>query len=48
MEVIEIQPIPVAAGTKAVCGRLVAGIAGSNPLETLMFVSCVYKLCCPV
>jgi hypothetical protein len=25
-----------------VCGLLVAGIAGSNPVEACMFVSCVY------
>ena len=34
-------PIPVAARSKAwVCGRLLAGIAGSNPSGAWMSVSC--------
>jgi hypothetical protein len=38
---IEIQPIPVAASSKAwVCGRSLAGIAGSNPAGAWIFVSC--------
>jgi hypothetical protein len=39
----------VAARSKAwVCGRLVAGIAGSNPAEGVDVFLCVYMLCCPV
>jgi len=35
------MPIPVAARSKAsVCGRSLAGIAGSNPAGALMFVCC--------
>jgi hypothetical protein len=42
-------PIPVAARSKAwVCGRLVAGIAGSNPARGMDVCLCVYMLCCPV
>jgi hypothetical protein len=42
-------PILVAMWSKAyVCGRLVAGIAGTIPTRGWMFVSCVRVLCCPV
>jgi hypothetical protein len=41
--------IPVVARSKVqVCGRLVAGIAGSNPAEGTDVCPCVYMLCCPV
>jgi hypothetical protein len=41
--------IPVVARYKAhICGRLVAGIAGSNPAEGMDVCPCVYMLCCPV
>jgi hypothetical protein len=43
-----IYKIPMAALSKAyVCGRLLAGVAGSNPAEG-MDVCCVYMLCYPV
>jgi hypothetical protein len=43
------RPITVAARSKAkICGRLVAGVAGSNSTKPWMFVCCVYMLCCPV
>jgi hypothetical protein len=38
------EPIPVTARSKAVCGRLVAGVAGSNTARS----TDVCLLCCPV
>jgi len=46
-----VAPIPVAARSKAwVCGRLLAGIAGSNPARVWMCVcvSVVSVVCCQV
>jgi hypothetical protein len=45
-QVIKAAPIPVAAPSKSwVCGRLVAGIAGSSPARGmdvyLLFICCV-------
>jgi len=38
---ISVYPIPVAARSKAwVCGRSLAGVAGSNPARDWMFVCC--------
>jgi hypothetical protein len=38
------KPIPVASPSKAkVCGRLVAGVAGSNPAEGMdVYLLCLY------
>ena len=42
-------PIPVAERSEAwVCGRSLAGIAGSNPVGVWMSVSCVFCVCCQV
>jgi hypothetical protein len=38
------EQIPVTARSRAVCGRLVAGVAGSNPAPS----TDVCLLCCPV
>jgi hypothetical protein len=43
------KPIPVAAGSKAwVCGRSLAGIAGSNPAGGMDVLSVVSVVCCQV
>jgi hypothetical protein len=40
---------PVAARSKAwVCGRLLAGIAGSNPIDGHGYLSIVIVVCCQV
>jgi hypothetical protein len=43
------MPIPVATRSKAwVCGRSLAGIAGSNPARIWISVSCECCVCCQV
>ena len=43
------MPIPMAARSKAwVCGRSLAGIAGSNPARGHVCLSVVSVVCCPV
>ena len=43
--IMTLWPIPVAMRSKArVCGRSVAGIAGSNPVVAWKLVSCVCLL----